>query len=202
MKTKIKHIIFDVGNVLFKYDPEHIIESLLPKTPHKELYLNELFYAECWQKLDRGDLTLVTLLKHLTETLNLNTQQQSDISHLVTSFTKHLIVNTDMQRLFESLCSSYTVFILSNFQSAPFKQLQADHPFLSKATGSVISVTAIRSCKAATSAALWFSWPRRPSTNRQMCRTFCVAFTAIRVPPSLSRKTAMTARTAIRKHTG
>ena len=32
----IKNIIFDVGNVLFKYDPEHIIACLLPESKKKK----------------------------------------------------------------------------------------------------------------------------------------------------------------------
>ena len=41
-----QNIIFDVGNVLFTYKPEYIISSLLPKTPHKDLYLTHLFHSE------------------------------------------------------------------------------------------------------------------------------------------------------------
>ena len=63
---EIKNIIFDVGNVLFKYYPEYIIKSLLPKCAHTEFYLNELFNSDIWTSLDKGSLTAETAIKEIS----------------------------------------------------------------------------------------------------------------------------------------
>ena len=140
-KKKIKNIIFDVGNVLFTYKPEYIISSLLPKTPHKDLYLTYLFNSDYWQQLDRGSLSLDHLITLLTENHSLSPSQQDNITQLVTYFPDHLILNKDMKDIFLSTCKTHNVFILSNFQTKPYQRLQTNHPFLKQALGTVISAT-------------------------------------------------------------
>ena len=66
MKQTIKHIIFDIGNVLFKYNPTHIIECLTPESKYKKFYLEQLFNSDYWQQMDRGDMSLEKVKKQLT----------------------------------------------------------------------------------------------------------------------------------------
>ena len=35
----IKNIVFDIGNVLFGYDPNHLLNQLLPENPFHKNYL-------------------------------------------------------------------------------------------------------------------------------------------------------------------
>ena len=53
----VEAVIFDVGNVLFSYDPSYILDRLLPDNLYHTLYLEQLFNHQIWQDLDRGDLT-------------------------------------------------------------------------------------------------------------------------------------------------
>tara|TARA_B100001989_G_C24541983_1_gene468179 strand:+ start:1308 stop:1925 length:618 start_codon:yes stop_codon:yes gene_type:complete len=136
---KINNIIFDLGNVIFNYNPAYIIENIVPKSKNKQLYLDHLFNAECWQQLDRGDVSQATVIKQLTNKYSLNKNESAEIHQLLNSFTKHLIINSDMKDLFETCCQHYNVFILSNFQTEGFEVLRQDNPFLNKAKGRVIS---------------------------------------------------------------
>lgn len=139
MKEPIKNIIFDIGNVLFKYDPTYIIECLTPKSKFKQLYLDHLFNSDYWQKMDRGDISLEKVKKKLIETHQLSNQEDNEITKLVNEFTNHLILNTDMKTLFQTLKQRYNIYILSNFQSKPFQQLAKNNPFLTEAKGIVVS---------------------------------------------------------------
>tara|TARA_B100000427_G_scaffold329821_1_gene348180 strand:+ start:10400 stop:11020 length:621 start_codon:yes stop_codon:yes gene_type:complete len=139
MKEPIKNIIFDIGNVLFKYDPTYIIECLTPKSKFKQLYLDHLFNSDYWQKMDRGDISLEKVKKKLIETHQLSNQEDNEITKLVNEFTNHLILNTDMKTLFQTLKQRYNIYILSNFQSKPFQQLAKNNPFLTEAQGIVVS---------------------------------------------------------------
>ncbi|MBH38249.1 hypothetical protein CL658_04370 [bacterium] len=139
MKQTIQHIIFDIGNVLFKYNPTHIIECLIPKSQSKQFHLDHLFKSNYWQQMDRGDITLETVQKKLQETYNLSSIETDEIKTLVNHFTDHLILDNDMKTLFKTLSQTFNIYILSNFQSKPFKQLLKNHPFINQAKGIVVS---------------------------------------------------------------
>ncbi len=139
MKKKIKHIIFDVGNVLFNYNPSHIIECLIPNSKSKQFYLDHLFNSDYWQKMDRGDLSLEGVKQKLQQEHSLSSLEKDEITTLVTHFVDHLILNSDMKELFLSLSKSYNIYILSNFQSKPFQRLLSNNDFLNQSKGIVVS---------------------------------------------------------------
>ncbi len=135
----IKNIIFDVGNVLFKYDPLHIISSILPKSNKKEFYLNELFQSELWQKLDRGDLTENNVVEKLSSTFKLDDRSKNEIRTLINEFPDYLIPNKNTIEIFKILSKKFNIYILSNFQSKPFARLKKDHDFFNLSKGIILS---------------------------------------------------------------
>ncbi len=139
MKNKIKHIIFDVGNVLFDYDPDYITQQLLPNSKHHNFYVKELFLSEYWQKLDRGDYTKRYVIKELMRKFKLSQDQENDLETLIDNFYLHLKLKKDTQEIFEECCQDYNVFIISNFQDKQYEALSKLHPFLTQAKGTVIS---------------------------------------------------------------
>ena len=135
----IKNIIFDLGNVIFNYNPEHILKSLYPKNCDHKFYLDYLFNSEYWQELDAGRISEKQVIEKLSTTHHLSEHQKTIAHNLINNFTKHLTLNKDMKSLFMKLSTTYNVYILSNFQSKPFLTLNNDHPFLNLAKGKVIS---------------------------------------------------------------
>lgn len=136
---KIKNIIFDVGNVLFEYDPSFIIDSLFPKTENKAFFLDELFNSDIWQQLDRGDLTENKAIHQLTNQFKCSETTEYEMRTLINQFPDYLIPIEENISLFKTLTSQYKLFILSNFQTIPFKRLLEKHPFLKLSNGTVIS---------------------------------------------------------------
>ena len=53
---KIENVVFDVGNVLFGYNPNKIAATLLPTDTPVSESVSHLFLADIWQHLDRGDI--------------------------------------------------------------------------------------------------------------------------------------------------
>ena len=51
-----KNIIFDLGNVLIKYDPFSFIKQNI-KVENQENFYNIVFKGEEWEALDRGTIT-------------------------------------------------------------------------------------------------------------------------------------------------
>ena len=51
----IRHIIFDMGNVLLRFDPELFLDRIGAAGADRELLLREIFRSDDWLGLDRGD---------------------------------------------------------------------------------------------------------------------------------------------------
>lgn len=135
----IKNIVFDIGKVLFAYEPEYIVDTLLPETPHKETHLNELFFSPLWQQRDRGDVTEFEAKKALSEAVQHHPEKRDEIHLLFDRWVHHLRVIEGSKNIFLKLKQNYPVFILSNFQAKAFDQLLALNPFLKEADGFVVS---------------------------------------------------------------
>ncbi|MGA0242439.1 MAG: HAD family hydrolase [Candidatus Marinamargulisbacteria bacterium] len=134
----IKTIVFDIGNVLFGYEPRYILNQLLPENPFHDDYLTHFIHAPVWQDMDRGiidESALADMLEpfikdpHLAENLDL----------IVNHFIYHLNPILGSRELFLQLKARYPVYLLSNFQAVPFSKLREIHPFLYQANGAIVS---------------------------------------------------------------
>lgn len=134
----IKNIVFDVGNVLFAYDPMLIQKQLIPNSRHHLLYKKHLFEAEIWQTLDEGIISPEDVATQLIQ--QFPEMVQSEIMLLLTDFWKYLQLIPEMKQTFETLASNgYPLYILSNFHSAAYQKLLEAFPFMNLAKGKVIS---------------------------------------------------------------
>ena len=61
----IKNIVFDMGNVILRWDPHYIASKLSNDSLEQEVIERELFASKQWQKLDQGLLTVEEALKEL-----------------------------------------------------------------------------------------------------------------------------------------
>jgi len=134
---RIEGVVFDVGNVLFAYDPGYIVDQLLPGSPYKQLYLEHLFNAPIWQAMDRGDISTFEAVASLTEQLGVS--HSDAVLKCITYFVDHL---HKIEPSYQAFCLAQTklpVYILSNFQDQPFERLTKRHPFLRTVAGQIVS---------------------------------------------------------------
>lgn len=134
----IRNIVFDIGNVLFGYEPTYILQKLLPENEFHNDYLTHFINAQYWQDLDRGTLeesSLVDLLSDKIPDPNL----EDNLQVITQNFVYHLHLINDSRSLFLNLKRIYPLYLLSNFQAVPFSKLREIHPFLYQADGTIIS---------------------------------------------------------------
>ena len=134
----IKNIVFDIGNVLFGYDPNHLLNQLLPENSFHKNYLDHFINAQVWQELDRGSInedSLVDMLVNKIPDPNL----KDNLEMIINNFIFHMHLIEDNRRLFLSLKKRYPIYLLSNFQAVPFTKLREIHPFLYQADGAIVS---------------------------------------------------------------
>lgn len=53
----IKHIVFDVGNVIVRWDPHYIVSQAFPEHPNHLTLAHTLFKSETWLALNKGFIT-------------------------------------------------------------------------------------------------------------------------------------------------
>lgn len=63
MKKQIKNIVFDVGNVLVRWDPLTVTKQHFPAHPDHQALTNQLFRSSTWHDLNKGKITEVQLIQ-------------------------------------------------------------------------------------------------------------------------------------------
>ncbi len=134
--SKIKNIVFDVGQVLFAYNPELVIDRLIPESLHKAYYLEHLFLSPMWHQMDRGDVSHEQAKHRL---FGNDPVKRLELDRLLDNFALHLDVIEGTRDLFLQLGKRFPLYLLSNFQAEAFDVLLQANPFLNQATGMVVS---------------------------------------------------------------
>lgn len=135
----IKNIVFDVGNVLFAYNPFYIAEAVLPDSEHKSTYLTQLLLHDFWHDMDRGDYSWEDAVEHIRP-FHPNIHQASrDVYRLVHEFHFHLTKLDTYDDIFAKIIPKMPTYILSNFQDLPFKSLEDQYHHLNAVEGKVVS---------------------------------------------------------------
>ena len=134
----IKNIVFDVGNVLFAYNPHYIADIILTDSIHKSVYVNNLLTHDIWHEMDRGDKNWNDAVHHIIPYHPEPEKAKSDVYRLVHEFHFHL-TKMETCTIFESLQKRYPVYILSNFQDKPFESLENLYPHINNVAGKIVS---------------------------------------------------------------
>lgn len=61
----IKNIVFDMGNVILRWDPQYIAGRLTDNPDEQVMIEKELFGSKYWQMLDQGLISVEEVIKQL-----------------------------------------------------------------------------------------------------------------------------------------
>lgn len=109
----IKNIVFDMGNVLMRFDPRSIIKKYIDDEDDIELIFSEIFVSVEWVLLDYGDMdanqVYESTRKRLPERLHETAYE------IVTNWYKHKTLIEGMEDLARELKEEgYNLYLLSN----------------------------------------------------------------------------------------
>ena len=138
MDRKIKHIIFDLGQVMFAYDPNKIIDNLVPNTKYREFYLNELFGAQLWQDMDRGIISQDDAYNLLKLKIN-NYEAHVELDTIKDNWVFNLTLIKENEILLKKLAKTYNIYFLTNFQDEPFDAIFEKYDFFKLGKGQIVS---------------------------------------------------------------
>lgn len=130
-----KHIIFDLGGVLFHWNPKEILRILKAEDPLFPENIHEITMTKAWTDFDTGLIKLNETVEILTETY-----QRSHIERFVELSLEKLAPIEQGVRLLESVqTQGYPTFILSNISEEFLNNIYPHHLFLSSFDGAVFS---------------------------------------------------------------
>lgn len=126
IKQQPKAIIFDIGNVVLEWQPEHILRSTF-SVANMPLLLEQTFLSPEWSAYDQGLISTKDLKEQLADKLECsNTAMEALLQSVVVSLRPF----PEMVELLIKLKSlGYPIYALSNMPNDIFLSLFEEHKF-------------------------------------------------------------------------
>ena len=130
-------IVFDLGNVLFEWNPQKLVASLFTSEVEQAQALQHIIFHHDWQMLDKGSLTLNDSISRANERCFLGLDK---ITRVYEETPRHLFPIKEMIDVPKDLNhKGYRLYVLSNMQMHSYEHLAAEYDIWKYFTGIVIS---------------------------------------------------------------
>lgn len=135
--TEIRHIVFDIGNVLISWEPERLYRRLIPDEAARRVFLAEVLTHEWNLEQDRGrswaDAEAEVLERY---------PQHADLIRAWRLHWHEMVpgaIEETVEILRALIASGYDVTALTNFAEDTFAEAQARFPYLTTFRGITVS---------------------------------------------------------------
>ena len=109
----IRHLIFDMGNVLLRFDPELFLDRIGVAGEDRALLLREIFRSDDWLGMDRGDHDESQAVQKMCARLPEHLHEKAH--RLVCRWDEPLVPVDGMEELVSELkAAGYGIWLLSN----------------------------------------------------------------------------------------
>lgn len=131
------NIVFDLGGVVFKWQPDAIIKSLFEDSETQETVRADIFEHPDWVELDRGTIALDQAIERGATRTGLPRQ---DIERLLNAVPRFLApIEETIELIRTTRDTDNRLFILSNMHHASITYLEQRHDIWDMFDGIVIS---------------------------------------------------------------
>ena len=136
-KERDLNIVFDLGGVVFNWQPDVIIESLFADGTARDIVRKEIFEHSDWLELDKGTISLDSAIDRGATRTGL---PAADIARLINAVPRFLTpIDQTIELIFRLGSSVNKLFVLSNMNLASIAHLEQQHDFWRLFDGVVIS---------------------------------------------------------------
>lgn len=133
----IRNVIFDMGNVLLRWDPRYIVEQFAGDAGDQALLRRAIFEQPDWPMLDAGSISEADMLAHIRA--RLPERLHAAAERCFCGYERHMPDIPEMQALAEELKrAGYRIYLLSN-AGVRFRKYLQSRPFFRDMDGIVIS---------------------------------------------------------------
>ena len=137
MAGAVRNVIFDLGGVVFDWNPDHIVSRVQPVPELRAALKEALFGHSDWRLFDRGTLSEPEMIERLQLRLGASRQEVDTIFDVVRN---SLVEKPETIHLLRSLQGQGTpLYCLSNMPASIYTHLRQRHHFWDAFSGIVIS---------------------------------------------------------------
>ena len=109
----IKNVIFDMGNVLLRFDRDYFLDAVGVQGADRKLLLNNVYLSLEWAKMDRGSMTEAEAAESMCRRLPQRLHEKAHL--LVDRWDRPILPVAGMEQLVSDLKKAgYGVYLLSN----------------------------------------------------------------------------------------
>ena len=133
----IKNIVFDVGNVLVRWDPQGIVERVFDGHANLPQLMQEIFKHETWLLLNRGEITEVEAIDRYHQLLKID---KKHLQHLVNVVKDSLTPIEESIALLENLShQEFKLYALTDNTHEIMAYLRKRYQFWDHFQGVIVS---------------------------------------------------------------
>jgi putative hydrolase of the HAD superfamily len=130
-------LVFDLGGVLVRWDPQAIAAGVFAEASTRSLVLREIFQHPDWLALDRGTLAREAAVTRGAQRTGL---PAAEVARLLKAVPPSLVPIGETVALLHRLkAQGHRLYCLSNMHLASIEHLEATHDFFALFHGKVIS---------------------------------------------------------------
>ncbi|SDR17603.1 HAD family phosphatase [Pseudovibrio sp. Tun.PSC04-5.I4] len=128
MSSPVKAVVFDIGNVLFIWDPENLYRDLIPDQEKRKHFLNEVCPYEWNLEQDRGR----SWAQAIAERIDLYPEHEDLIRAYDERWEEMLggVIEGNVALLEELKALDIPLYAITNFSSEKFEDAKRLYPFL------------------------------------------------------------------------
>lgn len=131
------NIIFDLGGVVFSWNPAQIIEKVFILPDEQNLIKTKIFEHADWHDLDRGTLERSLAIQRAASRTEFPLER---IAALFDQIPQALVpLPASLELVQEVKAAGHKLFVLSNMHAASFSRLENEYPIWHLFDGRVIS---------------------------------------------------------------
>jgi putative hydrolase of the HAD superfamily len=137
LATAVRNVIFDLGGVVFDWNPDHIVARVQP-VPELQAPLKQALFGHAdWRLFDRGTLSEPQLIERLQLRLDAT---RSEVDAILDAVRDSLVEKPETLELMRTLRRQGTpLYCLSNMPASVYAHLRRRHNFWDVFSGIVIS---------------------------------------------------------------
>ena len=137
MAAAVRNVIFDLGGVVFDWNPDHIVSRVQPVPELRAALKDALFGHADWRMFDRGTLTEPELIQRLQLRLG---STRAEVEVILDAVRNSLVEKPETLELIRALQGQGTpLYCLSNMPASIYTHLRQRHSFWDLFNGIVIS---------------------------------------------------------------
>jgi putative hydrolase of the HAD superfamily len=137
MAPAVRNVIFDLGGVVFDWNPDHIVSRVQPAPELRASLKAALFGHADWRLFDRGALSESELIERLQLRIGATRQE---VEAILDAVRNSLVEKPETLKLIRALQGQGTpLYCLSNMPASVYKHLRQRHNFWDAFSGIVIS---------------------------------------------------------------